>query len=648
MRTAIRFALTLLAVSPATVTAQETADTVAVDSLVVTATRVATPISKVTAAVTVLDGAELQRRGVRNVGEALRTVAGANIVQSGSYGANTSLFLRGGESDYVQVLIDGVQVNSPGEQFNFGTLAIEDVERIEIVKGPASVLYGSDAVTGVIQLFTRRRVGAPSGEIRIAAGRGDKIGAQADGAFNNGFVNGELAGGTSDASYSLGVSHYGTEGVYAFNNEHRNTSLTTRATLRVAPGTSVSGVARYQASRYHIPTDGSGHLTDRNQFQDNDGLAVGVSARHDFSPQLSAQLDLQHNHNDAISDDRPDDAGDTLGFFRFHSDERFSRQTLGLRLNYLLGVSTFTLGGELERQSNRGSSSSPFGDSPENTERRRNQAVYAQLLADWSRITLQLGARAEDNEQFGNFGTYRAGISMRVTPRLRLRASAGTAFKEPRFFEQFAEGFVRGNPDLRPEQSRSFDLGADLSVGAAAFSASLFAQKFTDLIQYVGAPALPTDPNYVNVAGARASGLELASTLSLARLIVHASYTLLDTKVTDEGDGQDPSFTKGDELLRRPQHSASLTATLLFARGSLSAGATCVGERADLDFASFPASRVTLPAYTRVDLSGEYRLNGALTATMKLENALDEAYQEVLGFPAPQRVVYLGARLSLR
>jgi vitamin B12 transporter len=358
---------------------------------------------------------------------------------------------------------------------------------------------------------------------------------------------------------------------------------------------------------------------------------------------------VQHSQNDATTDDQPDDAADTLGFFRFHSDERFSRQTADLRVNYSFSdQSAVTVGGVFERQSNRGSSTSPFGDTPENTEERANRAVYAQWLGEWSRLSVQLGARAEDNDQFGSFGTYRGGVAYRVSPMLRFRASAGTAFKQPRFFEQFAQGFVTGNPDLEPEESRSLEAGADLIVGRATFTASYFDQKFKNLIQYIGLPALPTDPNYVNVAGAHVSGLEVGATLSLGTVQLNGNYTLLDTEVTNEGDGEDPSFLEGEQLLRRPRHSGSLTASLLFERGLAGATAHYAGERSDLDFASFPASRVTLPAHTRVDVNGEYRLTSSVAGTLKIENLLGEEYEEVLGFPAPQRVIYLGARLSLQ
>ncbi|MGQ0560916.1 MAG: TonB-dependent receptor plug domain-containing protein [Gemmatimonadota bacterium] len=644
MKTRLAFVLLLLSASLAA--AQQTPDTIRLEPVVVTATRVATPLSRVTTAITVISGDELRRAGVRTVDEALRTVSGAMVVQTGSYGAGTSLFLRGGESDYVQVLIDGVQINSPGEQFNWSGLSIEDIERIEVVKGPASVLYGSDAVAGVVQLFTKQRRGKPSGQLSIAAGRGNKVGAQAAGTFDNISLRGELSGSTGTAAYSLGLSHFDTEGAYAFNNDHRSTSVTGSASLAV-DRTQFDASARYALNRFHFPTDGSGQLADSNQYQDASILAVALSASRRFSPKLDLDARVTHSQNQDTTDDQPDDAADTLGFFSFNSAQRFSRQNVDLRLNYRLNeLSTLTVGSEFEWQASRGSYSSPFGASPETTDQRSNRAAYAQLLADFSRVSVQLGARGEDNQKFGNVATYRGGIAARVSSSVRLRASAGTGFKEPRFFEQFAQGFVRGNPELEPERSRSLEGALDVTVGRVTLTSSYFDQKFTNLIQYVAVTADPNAPNYMNVAGARASGLELSAAVHSGRIAATGSYTLLDTEVTDEGAGNDASFQKGEQLLRRPRHSASAGVRADLGQNTLGVSVHYAGERADLDFSSFPANRVTLPAYTRVDVSAQRPLLRSVSVSLKIENALNEDYQEVLNFPARGRVVLLGATLA--
>src|SRR5438034_6995005 len=160
----------LLALVPAALAAQQSRDTVVLDPVVVTATRIPTPASAVPAAVTVISGAELRAQGIRTVAEALRTVPAASVVTTNAYGSQTSLFLRGGNSDYVKVLIDGVPQNAPGGAYDFANLTTDNVERIEVVRGPVSVLYGSDAVAGVVQIFTRDGRGSAHGDVTVSGG----------------------------------------------------------------------------------------------------------------------------------------------------------------------------------------------------------------------------------------------------------------------------------------------------------------------------------------------------------------------------------------------------------------------------------------------------------------------------------------------
>jgi vitamin B12 transporter len=307
-----------------------------------------------------------------------------------------------------------------------------------------------------------------------------------------------------------------------------------------------------------------------------------------------------------------------------------------------------TVGGEYERQRERGSSlsESEFGPFPgASGERRSNRAAYAQFIGALARINVQAGARIEDNERFGTHATYRGGLSVRLTNALRMRTSAGTGFKEPRFYEQFATGFVRGNPDLEPETSRSIEAGADLTYHAARFSATWFAQRFRNLIQYIGMPSPQDAPNYFNLAAACANGLELEGEHTRGHFGVRATYTMLDTDVTDPGTGDDPLFAAGQMLIRRPSHSASLLLSYSKAGWMSSVTASYVGGRDDLDFNGFPASRVRLDAYTRVDLAAEAPLRTAgLRATLKVENVLDSSYEEASNFPARGRIVFVGVR----
>ncbi|HEX6559744.1 MAG TPA: TonB-dependent receptor [Longimicrobiales bacterium] len=636
----------LLLTCAQTAHAQETQDTFALHQLVVSVARLPIERSAASAAVTVLGAAELRARGVRTVAEALRTVPGAAIAQGGAYGSFGSLFLRGGESDYVQVLIDGVRVNSPGEHFDFGSFTLEDVDRVEIVRGPVSVLYGSDAVTGIVQIFTRRGRAAHYG-LAARAGTGQQIGANADGRFNVQSYDAHASGGDARVDYSIGASHFRSDGAYAFNNSNRNTGLTGRFGFAPDAATTLSATVRFSRNDLHYPTDGAGNLADYNQRDLTTGTAVGVEVARRFSRRIEARVLVSADRNDDRYHDAPDNAADTLGFYAGSSNERFQHEAVEVRVNYALtGRSTLTAGAEFEDQHERGWSrnESEFGPSEGSSRAsRNNRALYGQLLTGTGRLNVQAGVRLDDNDRFGHFATYRGGVSLRVLDHWRVRASAGTSFKQPRFYEQFATGFVNGNPGLSPEESRSVDAGAEYLAAAWRLSASAFTQRFHNLIQYVASPD-PGAANYTNLGAARARGIELEAERALGAISARASYTLLRTDVIDAGTGQDPLFLEGRTLLRRPRHSGSLSLSWTRDSGHASLTGQYVGGRDDLDFNNYP-QRVTLRPYARIDASLEQRLGlTPMRASLAVENLLAADYQEMFNFPARRRMVFLGLR----
>ena len=641
-------AAALIALSVDVAAAQEAADTVRLPELIVTATRVPMPRDAVPAAVTVITGAELRARGVAFVAEALREVPGVWVVQTGPAGSLASLFMRGGEADYVKVLVDGVPLNAPGGAVDLSELTTDDVERIEIVRGPVSVLYGSDAVSGVVQIFTHR------------GARGTRLSGTAR-AGNRGTTDAELGlrGSGERASWSLGAARYATDGVYEFNNEYENTLLSAGARLARSRFDADVGV-RYGDGEYHYPTEGTGVPVDRNAFQRNRRLTVSVDAGVLATERLDVRLLLTENRLDSRIDDAPDAPGDTLGFYASRSDQELLRRGADARANLRLPLGVvLTLGGVLERQQeeSRNESQSQFGPSTGSFDAdRTNRAVYLQALAAPSeRVSATAGIRRDDNDAFGGHTTYRLGAAARPAGSLRLRAAYGTAFKEPTFFENFAQVFARGNPDLEPETSRSWEIGAEQSAvdGRLAFGATWFAQRFENLIQYTFTTPTPDAPNYYNVVEARADGLELTASLEPHRVVsLRGSYTWLDSEATDPGyqQGDDAEFVRGDRLLRRPTHSGSI-GVLLRPRAAASAGVTVlfVGERDDLDFSGFPARRVTLDGYARVDASAEWRVAhvGArlpLAVTGRVENLFGAEYEEVVSFPARGRLFLVGVR----
>jgi vitamin B12 transporter len=239
---------------------------------------------------------------------------------------------------------------------------------------------------------------------------------------------------------------------------------------------------------------------------------------------------------------------------------------------------------------------------------------------------------------------------MLVIPGTRIRASVGTGFKEPSFFQNYATGFVVGNPALRPEHSFSWEVGVDRTVGAASLRATYFDQRFRDLIDYTPSDSI----NYHNVPAANANGVELSVLASLGRGFgASASYTYTRTRVVSRGADSSATalFLPGQTLIRRPAHQAQLSLDYARPRGAVSVSTAYVGRRSDEDYGA--GTRVTLAAYLRVDLSAEVPLfrgaNGAsrFTLTGRAENLLNARYEQIRSFPAPARTILFGGRIGI-
>ena len=625
-RTLYLAALPLLA--PSLALAQATArDTARTAPVVVTATRSPLAAERAPSSISVITGAQLRAEGVTTVADALRRVPGLTLAQTGSYGGATSLFIRGGESKFTKVLVDGVPLNDAGGFYDFSSLTTDNVERIEIVRGPASVLYGSDATAGVVQLFTRRGSARPSGEL---AARG--------GTFGSYDVDGAVHGSGESITYSVGGARHGTRGFQDFNSDFRNDVGS--GAFGIAHGAADARVSlRYTDVHLHFPTDGSGLVVDSNALHRDDRLAVGLDAGYRVASWAQLRFALASLDMHGMSDNQPDSPGDTLGYY-YTTADRARRRSGDLRLELDLPASTrLTVGGQVERQWQDSRTTSNFGGNAF-TATRRTSGLYTQLLlAPAEPYTLTLGARYEHNERFGDFRTYRSAASVRVTGGTRLRASVGTAFREPTFTENFGGGSVIGNPSLQPEHALSADAGVEQALGTwGSVGATWFANSFRDLIDYKYSA---TQPNYFNLARTRARGVELEGRVALpAGVHADAAFTYLDTRVIDPGSSNavTATFSPGAHLLRRPMHLLDAGAGFVGRYGKLDARALRVGTREDNYYApDFSANHVTLPAYTRVDLSGE--LSGedvpalaSAAITARVENLFDAHYTDAAGF----------------
>jgi vitamin B12 transporter len=540
------------AVLPGIASAQRGQDTVHLDPIVVTATKLPAPASSTGAAVTVITGEQLRERGLRRVIDALRSVPGVAVAQLGGTGAVASVFMRGGESDYVQVVVDGVQVNDPGGSYDWAHLTTDDVERIEVVRGPVSVLYGSDAVAGVVQIFTRGGSRRSTASLQALGGRGLRAGPGADGSYDASDVNASITTGTrlgsgTDVTFGITGSQLNSDGGYAFNNAYRNRTIGAKAEISNGTRAHAGFTIRSVDQTFHYPTSGSGILVDHNQLTDGTSLALGLNGGVRIAPKIEALAQLTSYRSETGGENPADNPGD--GFSNSSAD--VGRTAGEARVNAYLPMSSVLTGGvELEHQKGESTfdSDGPFGPfSSASTSERDNRALFAQLItAPLSKLTLSGGVRLDDNEQFGDFVTGRASASYRAMEGFTVRAAVGSGFKEPTFFEAFATGFAVGNPDLQPEHSSSVEGGIEIGRSSAHAGVTFFDQHFRDLIQYTFNAPTPTSPNYFNVGRARARGVELTAAASLLRDIgIEAEYTYVDSNVSDAGFGEDMAFVEG-------------------------------------------------------------------------------------------------------
>lgn len=623
-------------------------DTVALAEIVVTANRLPTPRALLPQSVTLLRGDDLRSRGVLLLQDALREVPGLHVVRTGSVGGTTSVFLRGGNSNFVKVLVDGIPLNEPGGRFDFGSFSLENVDRIEVVRGPSSVLYGSDAMAGVIQIFTRTGEGPP---VVSASLRGGSLGS----------IRGEVgARGTGDRmNYSLALGRSETSGIYEVNN--RFVSWTGSGRVAVFPDahSHLALSLRVQESQYGFPTSSTGEVVDLNQYTFDEGVHLAVEGARTLAPSLEARLLLRASVAERGLNNQPDSPADTVGFaFR---DERLGttlRRGIDARLVWDQGPVTWVGGvdGEVERERLLYRTASNFGGGPSVSANafegdRWTVASYLEATAagPWG-SRLNLGVRADQNQVFGAFQTGQAGVVMPVGALGRIRGAVGSAYKAPTFAQQFAETpFEVGDPDLIPETSTSWELGWDVTLTRARLTlgTSYFDQRYEDLIQYgFQGSGLPT---YANEARARARGVEVAvDWRPVAGLRTGVEYTWTDATLRN-AEGRVIGEGLEARLLRRPEHHVSAHLRARHASGG-TAGLTLVrvGDRIDSDFRTWPAQRVRLEAYTTVDLDAQLPMRRGATdnawfLTLRLENLMAAEYESLVGFPGLGRVVLIGA-----
>jgi vitamin B12 transporter len=557
-----------------------------------------------------------------------------------------TLFLRGGESRYTKVLIDGVAVNQAGGFFDFSHLTTDNIERIEIVRGPASVVYGADAVSGIVQIFTRQGRGRFNGEADARAGTYDTREITLDG-----------NGGNSKARYSLGGGLRRTDGILRFNNQYYNGTLSASAGFTPTPVRDALLTARYTAAEFHYPTDYTGAPVDSASYRVQHRLTIGLDGKAKLNERTTAKVQLGTNEVSDLTEDILNP-----GSLKSSDLSRGKRRSAEADMMFSLPQSSsLDIGAEYMTEDERSANSSaPVGihGSPVPTfdASRHNVGIFSEIVANSEQgSSWTLAARRDDNSEFEAFTTYRAGASVPLGQSSRLRASISTAFNAPAFNQIRPTLYTLGSPDLKPERSRSWDVGIEqnLVYGILRMSVGYFGQRFSDLIQYVDGGPPDFLGSYANLTEAQSNGYEAELTLTpVSAWSASASYTVAKPHVTKLSSDYAGSLSVGDPLIRRPKQSGAASVT--WSRpgsGNVSLMASYVGERPDQDFTQFPSPVVTLPAYTKIDFAAAHDFvrsasgRSSMGLTLRVDNVLDRRYEDVLNFPAPGRTFLVGARI---
>lgn len=574
------------------------------ETVVVTADRLPGPLENKTDSVTVITAADLQRLQVTTVADALRDAAGLNVVQSGSPGHTTSVFMRGANSAQLLVLVDGVEIDDPFfGGVDFGALSTGGVQRIEIVRGAQSPLYGSSAMAGVINIITvaDEETQGVSGTFRAEGGSLST---------NNELV--QMNGGADTLRWRFGGSHLGTEGQLK-NDEFRSVQLNGSALWRLGTESTLRLHAFDSDGHVGIPFNGATRTLRRNS---DSQLAVGGAdyTRH-ATPllNLEAGLSVTRRH-DAFSD--PEDP------FSTSSSDRSTLWKAMAQNTVLLHAQTITFGVEEKHEDVLAKSNHALALD----ETIHTTAAYAQDKIELGKLLLAAGARLDHHSRFGDHVSPRVSAAYQLTSLWRLRAAAGQAFRSPSAGE-LAYPFY-GNPNLDPETSRSYEAGVDVTASGANVSLTAFSTDYRHLISFD-----PVTFIAANIDQARVRGAELTAGVRLsAPWRLDASYTHLLTR--DEATGL--------PLYRRPRNAGSAAVSYATASWSLSGNVNAVGRRFERDFETF-ANRYN-SGYATFNLAGAYRLRPSLQLTARVENLFDRRYAEALAFPATGRTFYAGFR----
>lgn len=643
------------------------------ETLVVSAGQIDQPLSRTPDSVTVIDGREIEARQQFTLGAALRSVPGLTVQQSGGPGTLTSLFTRGGESDFTLVLIDGVRANAFGGGVDLSQVPLEDVERIEVVRGPQSALYGSDAIGGVVQVITRSG-GRPSAQALVEGGSRDMRRA-------TGATTGEVNG----VRWQFGANHFEDQGYTGLAANGQTVSNDDARESRASGSLGwrhTSSGADVQGSALYVETDrgapGPYGSDPAMRYGGVDTVSRGTTGRAGggvrwIQPWFGAgsrvrqrvELDVADYDLEFVS---------PFGTSAGKTHRAHARVQTDVAANAELGFS-----GGLEWLNEEARSTFITGAGGQIPVARGVLGLFGE--GRWTpgeRVTITAGLRGErisrdalpgDPLAFTPRPDFPQDTITSVNPKIaaaflvsgaspgsgarawtRLRGAFGTGIRPPDAFEiAFTD-----NPSLKPEHSRSGEIGVTqaLAGGAVQLDATAFVNNYTDLIisvgrAFAGSSRYRTD----NISNARARGIEASAAARVSPgFDLRAAYTFLDTEILAvRGSELAPApYAVGDPLLRRPRHQGSLDVAWTHGRAGAFMQLVLRGEALDAEPAFGPTGGLYVnPGHAVTNLGGSWKPQRRVEVFARVLNLFDRAYEEVLGYSAPGRTAYVGARVAV-
>lgn len=573
----------------------------------VTASRVVETVDDTLADVSVITRTDIDASAARDVADLLRLEAGIDIYRTGGAGQQTSVFLRGTNANHVLVLIDGVRAASLNTgAFAFEQLPLDAVERIEIVRGPRASYWGSDAIGGVIQIFTRKLNGPRAafgyGTYRDAAGSAGighwdgndgysvQVGARHVGGFSA--TNPSICSGPDDpyCSYNPDADGY------------RNKNLVLRAAHALA--NQVLSGTLYRSQGEVEFDQGSSTVIEQD---------AGIDLAGDLGERWSHRLTIGNAREDL----------DTPVYLLLY---RTRRDTLAWQNEFTIADRQRLIAG-IDLVHERGETRDTSTGLPEYRNSRNNRAAFAGWQAGFGAFDSEISARHDDNSEFGGATTGSAALGWRMNDRVRFYGSFGEGFRSPTLNEQYSPGYggyFAGNPALDPERSHSSELGVEISArDGERWKANVYSTRVSDLISFTG-----PDNRAENIAHAKIDGAELTYELDRDDWHVHAAYTWQNARNGDNGT----------PLLRRAKQKVSaIVERDLGSRVRAGAELDYAGRREDVG----PVGTLTLPAYAIVNLRASYRLNADWRLIGRLENVGDRDYELVHGYNTPGRSAFI-------